>query len=111
MTYDLITANNNANLALLFPFKLLTTSLYCSLWYLIEQIYASAPTTTLTTNAVVDIGREMTTVCTLRTPKRHYSASISCPIAPLESASRNFLVISRHITTGENGTSVARYKI
>ena len=100
MTYNLTTTNNNANLALLFPFKLSTARLYCSSWHFIAQINASASTTILTTNAAVDISREMTTVCTLRTPERHYSASISCLIALLESASRDFLAIYRHIAAG-----------
>ena len=102
MTYSLSMKNNNANLALLFPFKPSTARLYCSLWHFIEQINASAPTTLLTTNASVDISKEMTNACTLRTPERHDSASISCLIAPLESASRNFLAIYRHMATDKD---------
>ncbi|QEE27888.1 hypothetical protein FTW19_07700 [Terriglobus albidus] len=99
MTHNIITTGNNANLALLFPFKPSTARIYCSLWHFIEQMNASAATTLLTINAVVDISKEMTNACTLRTPERHYSASISCLIAPLESASRNFLAIYRHMAT------------
>ncbi len=101
MTYNFIATNNNANSALLFSFKLSTARLYCSLWHFIEQINASTSTTLLTTSAAVDISKEMTTACILRTPERRYSASISCLIAPLESASRNFLTIYRHMAIGE----------
>jgi hypothetical protein len=110
MTYNPITANSNADLALLFSFKILKARLYCVSRHFIEQICASAPITLLTTSAVVDISRKMTTTCTFRTRDQRSSASISCSIAPQEPVSRVYAAIYRHKQDSENGIPVARYK-
>lgn len=105
MNRHLITTNNNASCALLFSFRSSIARFYCVLQHFVGQTCASTPMTVLTTDTSVDISREMTSACTLRTQQAHHSSLTSLNKVVL----RGFSAIFKHMTDGENGTAVARY--